>query len=97
MKNGKRVRAFLDALRGGSHTSIGCYPVFFLMRDGETLSYKAARDEVWTIARATRDGYERQWVYEAHDVNWEDPELYCAHTGARIESAYAEPEVSHGS
>jgi hypothetical protein len=27
---------------------------------------------------------------EALDVNWENPDLYCDHCGARIESAYAE-------
>jgi hypothetical protein len=24
------------------------------------------------------------------EVNWEDPDLFCDHCGARIESAYAE-------
>jgi len=28
----------------------------------------------------------------ALDVNWENAELFCAHSGERIESAYAEPE-----
>jgi hypothetical protein len=29
-------------------------------------------------------------------VNWEDPALHCSHTGARIASAYAEPEEIPG-
>ena len=30
------------------------------------------------------------WHIAGADINWEDPDLYCDHTGERIESAYAE-------
>ena len=30
------------------------------------------------------------WRVIACDVNWEDENLYCAHSGKRIESAYCE-------
>jgi hypothetical protein len=30
------------------------------------------------------------WRVVACDTNWEDGELYCDHSGERIESAYAE-------
>jgi len=91
MKNGAKVRQFLDALRAGPYTSVGCYPVFVLLTDGSTLSHSAALENVWEIARSTRDGY-GCWEFEAADINWEEPELYCDQTGERIESAYAEPE-----
>jgi hypothetical protein len=95
MKRRAQVRAFLDALRAGPYTSLGCYPIFFLMADGATLSHASAKENVWEIARATRDagqGYRTGWEFEASDINWEDPDMVCDHSGERIESAYAEPE-----
>jgi len=92
MRNQSKVRAFLDGLRAGKYTGVGCYPTFFLMSDGDTLSYEAACENTWLIARATRDGDSSGWAFEAFDVNWEDGDMVCADTGKRIESAYAEPE-----
>ena len=92
MKRRTQVRAFLDALRAGPYTSPGCYPVYFVMADGDCLSHASARESVWQIARATRDGYEKQWVFYGADIDWGDPDLRCAHSGERIESAYAEPD-----
>jgi hypothetical protein len=40
-----------------------------------------------------RHGVNDGWRVIGCDVNWEDPSLYCDHTGARIPSAYAEEEV----
>jgi hypothetical protein len=85
------VHEFLDILRTqNKFTSIGSYPTFFLMSDGETMSWEAVRENVWQIARAIRDRSRDGWRVVGYDVNWEDPEMYCAHTGERIESAYAE-------
>ena len=41
-----------------------------------------------TLQRA-RDG----WAAYGVNINWEDPSLYCAHSGERIESAYAEDDA----
>ena len=71
----------------------GGYPKYILMADGEALSVEAARQEFRQICRATLADYEDGWRAGAVDINWEDPELYCAHTGKRIESAYAEPDA----
>lgn len=70
----------------------GGYPKYVLMDDGEALSVKAAHSEFRRICRATLAGYRDGWKAAAVDINWEDPELYCAHTNERIESAYAEPD-----
>jgi hypothetical protein len=37
-----------------------------------------------------RKGADVSWVAAGADVNWENPDLYCAHCGERIKSAYAE-------
>jgi hypothetical protein len=86
------VRDFLTSLHEGKYSFHGCYPKFWLASDGETLSYEACRRNVWQIARAIRDHDNSGWRVVECDVNWEDPEMYCAHTGARIESAYAETD-----
>lgn len=87
------VRDLMRDLRSGPYTSVGSYPTYFLASDGEALSHKAVRANLWTIARAVRDqSHWGGWQVVGFDVNWEDPELYCSDTGERIESAYAEPE-----
>ncbi len=69
----------------------GGYPLYVLMADGEALSVEAARQEWRQIARDTiRKDYRSEWCAYAADINWEDASMYCAHTGKRIESAYAE-------
>jgi hypothetical protein len=89
------VRDLIRALRSGKYTSIGSYPTYFITRDGEALSHEAIKENIWQVARATRDCHKgrspdlRQWAIYGIAVNWEDPDLYCAHTNKRIESAYA--------
>lgn len=68
----------------------GGYALYLLMCDGEALSIDAARENWREIIRAhlRPDYLDRQWQVAAVGINWEDTELYCAHSGARIESAY---------
>lgn len=97
----KTVRDLIRALRSGKYTSIGSYPTYFITADGGALSHRAVRENLWQVARATRD-YRNgqrsrdlyQWAIYGFDVNWENPDLYCDHTNERIESAYAEDEVT---
>jgi hypothetical protein len=72
----------------------GGYPLYLVTADGEALSIDAARDCWRQVCHATMfpEYHDKQWQIIGVDVNWEDPDLYCAHTGDRIESAYAEDE-----
>ena len=79
-----------QSLREGAFTSLGCYPKFFITSDGAALSHEAVRAEWRQVCDAVRNGFANGWQVVAEDVNWEDPDLYCDHTGNRIESAYAE-------
>lgn len=86
-----------QALRKGPYAWPGGYPQYFLMGDGEALSFKAARQEWRQIVRAHFDAegalpyYQRdQWFVVGVEINWENPELYCAHTDERIDCAYGE-------
>ena len=87
------------ALRGpAAHDwSMHGYPLYFLTADGGTLKPSTVRANIGTVARATRDYFRRRygdpsWAIVGLDINWEDPDMYDDHTGARIASAYAEPE-----
>ena len=84
----KSISDFRKAMRNGPYAWPGGYPCYFLTSDGESLSFKAVRQELkqvlWSIAHKQNDG----WRVIALDINWEDDNIFCAHTGERIESAY---------
>lgn len=88
------ISDFRKAIRNGPYAWPGGYPLYFLMADGETLSFNAARDKSnrRAILEAIAHKNDRQWQPVAMDINWEDDAMFCAHTNERIESAYAEPE-----
>lgn len=64
----------------------GGYPLYVVMADGEALSCEAARQEWRQIVYSTLHGLRDGWQALGVDVNWEDGELRCAHTGERIEA-----------
>ncbi|HEX4173966.1 MAG TPA: hypothetical protein VHY82_15970 [Acetobacteraceae bacterium] len=72
----------------------GGYPLYIVMQDGEALSIDAAREHFEQICRATLLHERNGWAAAGSDINYEDPALFCAHTGERIESAYAEDEAN---
>jgi hypothetical protein len=88
----KNARDLAQAFKQGQFSSVGSYPLFFVTHDGEALSWKAVRENYRQIVSAVREGSNDGWRVVAHDVNWEDPALFCADSGERIPSAYAEPE-----
>ena len=81
-------RDFLETLKAGPFAWPGGYPIFFIMSDGEPLSFNSAKTNAMLIARSichkARDG----WRVVACDVNYEDGSLFCCHSGERIEAAY---------
>jgi len=66
----------------------GGYPRFFITSDGAALSHAAAKQNKSLIRRAIRTNSNCGWRVVGCDINWEDSELYCDHSGERIESAY---------
>lgn len=80
------------ALRGGRFAWPGGYPCFFVVDDGEALSFKAVLDNYREVADSVRNQHNDGWRVVGIAVNYEDPQLYCAHSGERIESAYAEDD-----
>lgn len=77
-------------LRAGSHTSIGCYPLYFITADGGALSFQTVRDNLREVLSAIKHQDDPQWRVVVCEVNWEDTDLYDSHTGEEIESAYGD-------
>jgi len=84
------------AFRHGPYAWPGGYPCYFVMADGEPLSFKAAKENRRELLEALAHTADRHygWRPIGLEINWEEPDLYCAHSGERIESAYAEPEAT---
>ena len=84
----------LDAtLADGKYTSVGAYPVYFIAQDGGVLSYEAVVEERELIREAMAPGYEGYrdpWVVVGCEINWDNHELYCEHTGKQIDTAYVD-------
>lgn len=79
-------------LRAGKYAWPGGYPIFFIMSDGEAMSFEGVRACWRDIVQAhICPDYRHSGFHVAGaEINWEDPELFCCHTNARIESAYAD-------
>lgn len=77
-------------LRNGAYAWPGGYPMYFIASDGEALSFEAVQAEYFQCAYSMRHRINDGWRIVGCDINWEDAELTCAHTGKRIPSAYAE-------
>jgi hypothetical protein len=75
-------------LRAGPWAWPGGYPMYFIASDGAALSFEAVRENYAQCARSLREHSNDGWRIEACDINWEDPDLMCEHTGKPIQSAY---------
>ena len=86
----KTISDFRAAMRNGPYAWPGGYPMYFVMGDGEALSFDAAKSERRLILEALRDGksYGLDWYPIAFEIHWEGEPLICSHTGVEIESAY---------
>jgi hypothetical protein len=94
------IADFRKAMRNGPYAWPGGYPCYFVMADGEPMSFDGAkqrrREMLAALAAKAGKGNWPDWgEYDlpvAVEVNWEDASLVCCQTGQRIPSAYAEPE-----
>jgi hypothetical protein len=81
-------------LRDGQYAWPGGYPKFFITEDGAALSFDTVRKEwrnvVWSHLAAKHNAPNDGWRIAGCDINWEDSELVCDHSGQKIESAYGE-------
>ena len=89
------ISDFRRAVRNGPYAWPGGYPCYWIMADGGACAFNVAESERRAMLDALaypEDVPHLQWRPIALEINWENGDLYCDHTGERIESAYAEPE-----
>lgn len=80
-------------LRAGPYAWPGGYPKYFVMADGEAMSFEAVKSAWKEVCRShlrPNDRWSWDFLVAGCEINWEDAELICCHTNKRIESAYAE-------
>jgi hypothetical protein len=78
-------------LRQGQYAWPGGYPLYFIMADGQPLSFQAARENFSELILGLQHkNISDDWRPVAIEVNWEDTELTCAHTNDKIPSAYGD-------
>ena len=82
-----------------AHAWPGGYPLFYIVKDGGILcpdcANMAEREGLTAVDDPDHISVEEsQWHIIAQEANYEDPELFCDHCYARIESAYAEEEAN---
>lgn len=75
-------------LRAGPWAWPGGYPLYFITSDGESLSFESVRENYYQCAYSARYGIDDGWRIIGCEINYEDAELTCAHSGKPIESAY---------
>lgn len=72
----------------------GGYTLHFIMADGSAMSYEAAKENKKLICaaideRAAGEKHgDTQWLVVAKEVNWEDNDLKCVHSGKLIPANY---------
>lgn len=88
----KTGKDFRETIRAGAYAWPGGYPLFFITSDGAALSFDSAKENARHIIDSIRNKSKDGWRVIGCDVNWEDSDLYCDHSGKPIESAYGETE-----
>ena len=86
------VKDLKQVLRNGPWIWPGGYPLYFITSDGAALSFQAVRENLRSVLWSIKNGVNDGWRVQAMAINYEDNELYCDHTGEKIESAYGETE-----
>ncbi|HMA20696.1 MAG TPA: hypothetical protein VKO87_07820 [Gemmatimonadaceae bacterium] len=83
------ISDFRRAVRNGPYAWPGGYPLYWIMGDGGACAFEVAKIERRAMLEALRDRDSGSgWLPVALEINYEDTELVCDHTGAKIESAY---------
>jgi hypothetical protein len=90
--NIRTISDFRQAMRNGPYAWPGGYPLYFITSDGAALSFEAAKENCRAILEAIHNHLNDGWRVVACEINYEDADLFCDHTGERIPSAYAETD-----
>ena len=86
----KNTKSLKEALRNGPYAWPGGYPCYFIADDGEALSFDAVRENYRLVLSSVKHKQNDGWRVIGVDINWEDHDLICSHSGKKIEAAYGE-------
>jgi hypothetical protein len=79
-----------STLRAGQYAWPGGYPLYFICDDGAALSFDSVKDNLAQVICAIRHGLRDGWRVIGCEINYEDNELTCEHSGKPIPAAYGE-------
>lgn len=82
-------------IRDGRYAWPGGAPLYFVAADGQPLSWQAVLDNLREVYSAIEIGEcdrTNGWLVVACLPNLEDEDLFCSHTGLKIESMYGEED-----
>jgi hypothetical protein len=82
------VGQFKATLRAGEYAWPGGYPMYFITSDGAALSFASARAEYRNVIDSIAHGHDDGWRIVGCQINYEDGEMVCDHSGEPIQSAY---------
>jgi hypothetical protein len=88
-----RIETIADlkaTLRAGAYTWPGGYPLYFATDDGAALSFDSVKENLPQVIYAIRHGLRDGWRVVACEINYEDNDLTCEHSGKPIPAAYGE-------
>ena len=68
----------------------GGYAKVLVMADGEYLCADCAKENFKLIVAATKYGARDGWQALGCDVNWEDPDCYCANCNKHLPCEYGD-------
>ena len=88
------VADFKATMRNGAYAWPGGYPMYLITSDGAALSFESAKSESRNVMEAIADKSDNGWRVVACDINYEDNDLICDHSGEFIECAYPEDNTS---
>ena len=77
-------------LRAGQWAWPGGYPLFFITSDGAALSFESVRENFYQCCYSSRHGLNDGWRIVCCDINYEEVDLVCDHSGKPIQCAYSE-------
>jgi hypothetical protein len=89
INNSLQLRA---TIRAGAYAWPGGYQMYLIANDGEALCFDCAQTQYYQCAYSIRHGINDGWRIVGCDINYEDPDLYCAHCSKSIPSAYGNDE-----
>jgi hypothetical protein len=86
MKTIETTKDLCEAIREGSYSSVGGYPLYFVCRDGCVLHPEHVKKNALVIARELKQNL--AYSIQGIDINWYNHGLTCEESNQEIQAAY---------